>query len=81
MGLGVAKMLTRKGYYVFATYVDPDFTGQIEDLEVIKTNQTNREDVYKFIDYVKSKTVHLDCLHCNAGMNSHTSLCYYRGNC
>ena len=49
MGLGVAKMLVSKGYYVFATYVGPNFTEQIDNFEVIKTDQTKREDVYSFI--------------------------------
>lgn len=62
MGLGVAKMLASKGYYVFATYVGQDFTEQIDNFEAIKTNQTNREDVYRFINYVKSKTSHADVL-------------------
>lgn len=68
IGLGVAKMLINKGYYVFATYVGADFSGNIDNFEAIKTNQTCRKDVYDFISYVKSKTDHLDCLVCNAGM-------------
>lgn len=54
IGLGVAKMLVSKGYYVFATYVGPDFTEKIENFEAIKTDQTNREEVYGFINYVKN---------------------------
>lgn len=69
MGLGVAKMLIAKGYYVFATYVGPDFTQQIQGLEPIKTDQSNRDELYAFIQYVKSRTSHVDCLHCNAGMS------------
>ena len=69
IGLGVAKMLVSKGYYVFATYVSTNVTEYIENFEAIKTDQTKREEVYNFINYVKSKTDHLDCLHCNAGMN------------
>ena len=46
MGLGVAKMLLSKGYYVFATYVGPDFTEQIESFEAIKTDQTKREEMF-----------------------------------
>ena len=42
IGLGVAKMLLNKGYYVFATYVGLDFAEQIENFEAIKTDQTNR---------------------------------------
>lgn len=69
MGLGVARMLVAKGYYVFATYVGPDFEEKIENYEAHKVDQTKREEVYQFIDYVKSKTAHLDCLVCNAGMS------------
>ena len=69
MGYGVAQMLLEKGYYVFSTYVGPDFTEQIDNFEAIKIDQTKREEVYKFIAYVKSKTDHLDCIVCNAGMS------------
>ena len=68
MGLGVAKMLVSKGYYVFATYVGPDFTERIDNYEAHKVNQTKRDEVYEFVTYVKSKTDHLDCMICNAGM-------------
>lgn len=68
IGLGVAKMLLSKGYYVFATYVGSDFSEKIENFEAIKTDQTSRKEVYAFLDYVKSKTDHIDCLVCNAGM-------------
>ena len=77
MGLGVAKMLLSKGYYVFATYVGSDFTEKIENFEALKIDQTNRTEVYKFIDYVKSKTDHLDCLHCNAGISIRKSFTEY----
>jgi len=69
IGLGVAKMLLSKGYYVFATYVGPDFEEEIDNFEAIKTDQTSRQEVYAFIDYVKSKTSHVDCIVCNAGMS------------
>ena len=69
MGLGVAKMLIKKGYYVFATYVGPDFEEDLENYEAHKTDQTKREEVYRFINYVKSQTNHLDCLVCNAGVS------------
>ena len=46
MGLGVAKMLLSKGYYVFATYVGSDFTEKIENFEALKIDQTNRTEVY-----------------------------------
>lgn len=67
IGLGVSKMLISKGYYVFSTYKTTS-TDKIENFEPIKIDQTKREEVYEFIAYVKSKTDHLDCLVCNAGM-------------
>ena len=69
MGLGVAKMLIEKGYYVFTTYVGPEFTERINNYEALLVDQTKREDVYGFINYVKSKIDHLDCIVCNAGMS------------
>lgn len=69
MGLGVAKMLVEKGYYVFTTYVGPEFNDKIDHYEAHLVDQSKREDVYRFINYVKSKTDHLDCLVCNAGVS------------
>ncbi len=69
IGLGVAKMLIDKGFYVFATYVGEVFTQQIENFETIKVNQADRKAVYSFIDYIKSKNEHIDCIVCNAGMS------------
>lgn len=69
IGLGVAKMLLSKGYYVFTTYVGPDFTDEMDNYEAIKVDQTSRQEVYKFIDYVKSQVDHIDFIVCNAGMS------------
>ena len=69
IGLGVAKMLLAKDYYVFATYVGPDFTEKILNFEAIKIDQSIREEVYRFIEYIKKQTDHVDCLVCNAGMS------------
>ncbi len=68
IGLGVAKMLLSKGYYVFATYVGPALSEQLENFEAIETDQSSRKDVYDFISYVKKKVDHIDCIVCNAGM-------------
>ena len=69
MGLGVAKMLVEKGYYVFTTYIGPEFAEKIENYEAHLVDQTKRNEVYSFINYVKSKTDHLNCIVCNAGMS------------
>lgn len=68
IGHGVAEMLLSKGYYVFATYSQTKLEKSIANIETIKCNQARREEVYGFIDYVKSHTDHVDCLVCNAGM-------------
>lgn len=69
IGLGVAKMLLSKGYKVYATYVGPDFTEHIDNFEAHKIDQTQRKDVYAFIEYVKSHCQTIDCIVCNAGMS------------
>lgn len=68
IGLGVAKMLIQKGYHVFATYVGPAPEEKLDNYEAIYTDQSKREDVYAFINQVKVKCDHIDCLVCNAGM-------------
>lgn len=68
IGLGVAKMLVSKGYHVFASYVGARPEEYLQNYEAIETDQTSRKEVYRFIDYVKSRTSHLDCLICNAGI-------------
>lgn len=68
IGLGVAKMLIEKGYHVFTTYVGSDFEQRIESFEPIKVDQSSREEVYKFIAYVREKANTIDCIVCNAGM-------------
>ncbi len=69
IGLGVAKMLLDKGYHVYATYWGVDFEYRIKEFEPIMINQACREQVYDFINYVKSQTDHIDCIVCNAGMS------------
>ena len=49
MGLGVAKMLIQKGYYVFTTYVGSEFTEKIENYEAHLVDQTKREEVYSIM--------------------------------
>ena len=69
IGLGVAKMLLAKGYKVYATYVGPDFGEGIEDFEPIKVDQSNREELYAFINRIKLECKNIDCIICNAGLS------------
>lgn len=69
MGLGVAKMLIKKGYYVFTTYVGPSLEEKIDNYEALFVDQSKRDEVKAFINYVKTKTNYLDCIVCNAGVS------------
>ena len=69
IGLGVARMLISKGYKVYATYVGGDFTEEIENFHAIKVDQSNRNELYAFIAYIKKECPSIDCIVCNAGMS------------
>ena len=69
IGLGVAKMLLSKGYKVYATYVGPDFEDKIDNFEPIKVDQSNRDDLYAFINRIKLECKKIDCIVCNAGLS------------
>lgn len=69
IGLGVARMLISKGYYVYATYVGPDFEEEIENFEPIKVDQSDREQLYAFIGHIKQQRGAVDCIVCNAGLS------------
>lgn len=69
IGLGVAKMLLGKGYYVFATYIGRDFTEQMDHFEAVKIDQTSRTELYQFINYINTKCSEINCIVCNAGMS------------
>lgn len=55
IGFGVAKMLLGKGYRVYATYVGIDFENEIDNFIPLKIDQTQRGEVYSFIEKVKSE--------------------------
>lgn len=78
IGFGVAKMLLEKGYHVFATYVGADFEQKIDGFDPVKVDQTDREDTYRFINYVKSQADHVDCIVCNAGMTIRNSFTNFK---
>lgn len=68
IGLGVAKMLISKGYYVYATHANSIFTEKIDNFEAVKVDQTKREELYNFINYIKEQHDSINCIVCNAGM-------------
>lgn len=69
IGLGVARMLIGKGYRVYATYVGPDFEEKIEYFEAVKVDQSDRKQLYTFIERIKGECDSVDCIICNAGLS------------
>lgn len=69
IGFGVAKMLISKGYRVYATYVGQDFQEKISNFVPLKIDQTQRKEVYGFIEKIKAECDSVDCIVCNAGMS------------
>lgn len=69
IGLGVARMLIGKGYRVYATYVGPDFEEEIENFKAVKVDQSDRKQLYAFIERIKGECGSVDCIICNAGLS------------
>ncbi|MBO7290406.1 MAG: SDR family oxidoreductase [Bacteroidaceae bacterium] len=69
IGLGVARMLISKGYYVYATYVGPEFTQEIENFKAMPVDQSDRKQLYSFIEHIKHSCKSVDCIVCNAGLS------------
>lgn len=69
IGLGVARMLIGKGYRVYATHVGPDFEEKIENFEAVKVDQSDRKQLYAFIERIKGECDSVDCIICNAGLS------------
>lgn len=69
IGLGVTRMLIGKGYRVYATYVGPDFEEKIEYFEAVKVDQSDRKQLYAFIERIKGECDSVDCIICNAGLS------------
>lgn len=69
IGLGVARMLIGKGYRVYATYVGPDFEEKIDNFEAVKVDQSDRKQLYAFIERIKGECESVDCIICNAGLS------------
>lgn len=62
-------MLIGKGYRVYATYVGPDFEEKIENFEAVKVDQSDRKQLYAFIERIKGECDSVDCIICNAGLS------------
>lgn len=69
IGLGVARMLIGKGYRVYATYVGHDFEEKIDNFEAVKVDQSDRKQLYAFIERIKKQCESVDCIICNAGLS------------
>lgn len=77
IGLGVAKMLLSKGYKVYCTYVGKHSEVESENYIPMRVDQSNREDVYSFINQIRTLESHIDCIVCNAGISIRKSFVDY----
>lgn len=80
IGLGVARMLAGKGYHVYVTYAHNAPKEDFENIEAIKADQSNRKELYSFINYIKSHCDTIDCIVCNAGITTRRSFTEFTDN-
>jgi 3-oxoacyl-[acyl-carrier protein] reductase len=75
IGLAIAKMLLREGYFVTLTYAHDEEAAKAcmlelseisADFEIVKVDQANKESMRTFALNLKNKPS-IDCLICNAG--------------
>jgi 3-oxoacyl-[acyl-carrier protein] reductase len=75
IGLAIAKMLLREGYFVTLTYAhdeeaakacESDLSKISADFEIVKVDQADKESMRAFALNLKNKPS-IDCLICNAG--------------
>lgn len=77
IGRGVSQMLLSNGYHVIATFAHDiesanAFKKEMQnagyDIEVSQVDQCRRQQTYDFINIIKDKFSHIDCIICNAGV-------------
>ena len=82
IGLEVAKMLLREGYFVTVTYAHDiqsaeackqDFRTISDAFEVVKADQSDKVSMTQFTQSIRQKK-HIDCLVLNAGTTHRTGL-------
>lgn len=75
IGLAIAKMLLREGYFVTLTYAHDEAAAEAcklelseisTDFEIVKVDQADKESMRTFASNLKNKPS-IDCLICNAG--------------
>lgn len=77
IGRGVSLMLLSKGYHVIATFghdlnsanaFKQDMQRAGLNLNIRQVDQSQRQQTYDFLDYIKRDFTHVDCIICNAGI-------------
>lgn len=70
IGYGVSQMLLSKGYRVYATYIGEPFHNENPNFIPLQVDQTNRSQLYEFINHIKQQNTAIHCIVCNAGMTT-----------
>ena len=68
IGLAIARMLAKNGYHVFATYSVHDLDECVENVETCCADQSDKDSMCRFVEYVKAKVDTVDCMVLNAGI-------------
>ena len=76
IGKQIVKELLHRQYFVYTNYANDSLTAEeakfdfakINDsFEIIKADQSKKEELYSFIGKIKDKEKKIDCIVCNAG--------------
>lgn len=77
IGKGVVTLLLQRGYRVITNYAGNRDAAQqaLKEwknispfIEVVQADQSQRQDTYQFIRFIKSQTQEINCIVCNAGI-------------
>lgn len=74
IGLGIVRMLVKRGFHVFVSYGHDEESAKAlaaelgDAVDVFQTDHTKREDTYRFIEHIKTRTNNIDCIVCNVGV-------------
>lgn len=76
IGLSIARMLLNEGYYVVATYAHDEesadrcraiLAGISSDFAVVRADQSDKQSMREFVNYIKKEFSSVEAIVCNAG--------------
>lgn len=77
IGKSIALTLLREGYFIWTNYAHDDFSAKTAEqdfhrispnFQIIKANQSSRNDFKEFVSIIKQKCDKIHCIICNTGL-------------